>query len=131
MASCHAAEIVAYLDAYAEHFGLPVHCGIEAMSVEQHNEHYVVRTSAGDYRAENVVVATGLYQSPKIPSLGAALPSDIKQLHSMQYRNPLSLPPGAGPPACYRSLESATAPRGSGIALGVDLPHAADASAPR
>jgi len=42
-----------------------------------------------------VVVATGPYQEPVIPALGAALPARIVQVHSSAYRNPGRLPPGA------------------------------------
>src|SRR5262249_4906225 len=45
--------------------------------------------------ARNVVVATGLYQIPKIPALSADFPVDIRQVHSDAYRNPKELRPGA------------------------------------
>jgi putative flavoprotein involved in K+ transport len=45
--------------------------------------------------AENVVIATGLFQSPKIPPFSASMPSDVLQIHSLEYRNPSALPPGA------------------------------------
>jgi putative flavoprotein involved in K+ transport len=89
------AQTVAYFDSYVRRFQLPVRCNVEVTSVEGDNEEYRVRTSAGDYRAQNVVVAIGQYQAPKLPSLSASLPADIQQLHSMEYRNPSSLPPGA------------------------------------
>jgi len=41
------------------------------------------------------VIATGLYQQPKIPSFAADLPPEILQLHSDTYRNPQQLLPGA------------------------------------
>jgi putative flavoprotein involved in K+ transport len=40
-------------------------------------------------------VATGLYQTPKIPALSGDFPANIKQLHSDTYRNPQQLLPGA------------------------------------
>ena len=42
-----------------------------------------------------MVMATGLFQRAKIPAFAAGLPADVQQLHSEQYRNPASLPPGA------------------------------------
>ncbi len=45
--------------------------------------------------AANVVIATGLFQQPKIPPFSANLPVEVRQLHSSQYRNPGTLPPGA------------------------------------
>jgi putative flavoprotein involved in K+ transport len=88
-------EVIRYFDDYLERFSLPVHCGVEVTSVEQKGEAFLVRTSEGDYAAENVVIATGLYQSPKVPPLSARIPSTIFQIHSMQYGNPSSLPEGA------------------------------------
>jgi len=89
------AEVIEYLESYAARFQLPVRCGIEVRSVEPLSGAYRLVTSAGTLRAENVVVATGLHQAPKIPPFSAAFPAEIQQLHSMQYRNPASLPPGA------------------------------------
>lgn len=67
------AEIVKYFDDYVERFGLPVRCGVEVTSVERSQGGYLIRTSEGNYEAANVVVATGLYQSPKIPEFSAAI----------------------------------------------------------
>ena len=76
-------------------FACLVHCGVEAFSVEQMGPSYLVRTSEGNYNAENVVIATGLYQSPKIPSYSEEIAGAILQMHSMHYRNPATLPQGA------------------------------------
>jgi putative flavoprotein involved in K+ transport len=89
------AQVVEYFDDYVERFRLPVHCGVEVFSIERVSERYVVRTSEGNYETENVVIATGLYQSPKIPTFSAKIPKAIVQLHSMEYKNPSSLPEGA------------------------------------
>jgi putative flavoprotein involved in K+ transport len=89
------AQVVEYFDDYVKRFRLPVHCGVEVFSVEQMGPSYLVRTSEGNYIAENVVIATGLYQSPKIPSYSAEIPEGILQMHSMHYRNPATLPQGA------------------------------------
>lgn len=89
------AEVVRYFDDYVERFELPVHCGVEVFSVERTHGKYLVRTSEGAYMAENVVIATGLYQSPKIPEFSSAIPAEILQIHTMEYRNPSSLPDGA------------------------------------
>jgi putative flavoprotein involved in K+ transport len=88
-------EVVKYFDSYVERFHLPVHCGVEVFSVETTGEEYLVRTSEGDYEAANVVIATGLYQTPKIPKLSLRIPPNILQMHSMVYKNPSSLPDGA------------------------------------
>jgi putative flavoprotein involved in K+ transport len=89
------AKVVKYFDDYVQRFDLPVHCGVEVYSVEKTCWGYLVRTREGNYHAENVVIATGLYQAPKIPKFSEAIPAEILQIHSMKYRNPSSLPGGA------------------------------------
>ena len=89
------AEVVKYFDDYVLRFDLPVHCSVEVHSVEKTRGRYIVRTNEGTYEAENVVIATGLYQAPKIPKLSEHLPEEILQIHSMGYKNPSSLPAGA------------------------------------
>jgi putative flavoprotein involved in K+ transport len=54
-----------------------------------------VRTNKSDFKADNVVIATGMYQHPKVPSFSNKLSSEINQLHSSEYRNPEALPAGA------------------------------------
>jgi len=93
-------EIVAYFEQYIERFKLHVCYNTRVTAVEKDGVGYVVRTD-GDvvpnatFTARNVVVATGLYQRPKIPAFGARLDVGITQLHSGAYRNPHSLAPGA------------------------------------
>jgi putative flavoprotein involved in K+ transport len=87
-------EVVKYFDDYVENFALPVHCRVDVAGVEKNPQGYLVRTSEGNYAAANVVIATGLYQSPKTPRFSAAIPPGILQIHSMEYRNPSSLPAG-------------------------------------
>lgn len=89
------AEVVKYFDDYVERFSLPVRCAVEVFSVEKNGQTYLVRTNEGSYEAENVVIATGLYQSPKKPKFADKIPSRILQIHSMEYLNPSSLPAGA------------------------------------
>ncbi len=90
-------EIVSYFERYVEHFNLPVHYGIRVTSVEKiADKHgYLVRSDEDTWEAQNVVIATGLFQQPKIPSFSNDLPSTITQIPSGSYRNPQSIPPGA------------------------------------
>jgi len=54
-----------------------------------------VSTRRGDLTARRVVVATGSYHRPRIPAPAASVDPGIVQLHSHDYRNEASLPPGA------------------------------------
>jgi putative flavoprotein involved in K+ transport len=90
-------EVVNYFEDYVERFHLPVQYGVRVHSIRESRagNAYVVETTSGRFEAQNVVVATGLYQKPKFPTFSQAIPSHIKQLHSDEYRNPQSLPAGA------------------------------------
>lgn len=97
-------EIVEYLDAYIASFAPPVHEGEYVMRVhaidsnagrDQPNvEGFDISTNCGRYRAEQIVVATGGYQTPFIPRQAERLPAQITQIHSSAYRNPQALPDG-------------------------------------
>jgi putative flavoprotein involved in K+ transport len=88
-------EIVRYFEQYVERNEFPVRYGVRASSVEQNGTGYLVKTDQGDYRATHVVVATGLFQKPKLPAFSGKLPAGVAQLHTSEYRNPDRLPPGA------------------------------------
>jgi len=90
-------EIVAYFENYVKKFNLPVQYGVTVMAVESsgNSGKYQVTTDRDIYQADHVVVATGLFQSPKRPAFAENLSSRITQLHSSAYRNPQSLPEGA------------------------------------
>lgn len=83
-----------YLEAYARNFDLPVRLGRHIDSLRHSGEGYLV--SAGDerYLAENVVVATGPYHTPRVPAFAGRLDPSITQLHSSTYCNPDQLPEG-------------------------------------
>lgn len=90
-------EVVEYLEDYAAAFDPPIRFGVTVTGVEDVPDGvgYVVRTTEGDYRAQNVVVAVGTFQQPAIPSFADDVPADVTQLHSSDYRNPDQLPEGA------------------------------------
>ena len=88
-------EIVTRFEQYVDRYALPVHFGVNVHRVEPSHQGYLVSTEQGNYHAENVVIATGLFQQPKVPAYSANLDNTILQLHSGQYRNPAVLPAGA------------------------------------
>jgi len=55
---------------------------------------YVVDVPGRAYAADQVVVATGPFQVPRVPPMAADLHADVVQLHSADYRTPDALPPG-------------------------------------
>ncbi|SEB10397.1 flavin-containing monooxygenase [Pedobacter hartonius] len=46
------------------------------------------------WTARKVIVASGMLNEPKIPSVSRAIPAAIKQFHSSQYRNAAQMPEG-------------------------------------
>jgi putative flavoprotein involved in K+ transport len=88
-------KVINYFEEYIERFELPIHYGVQVTSIESNDSGYLVRTDKTDYETENVVVATGMYQQPKIPPFHTHLPPEIHQTHSHEYTNPEALPSGA------------------------------------
>jgi putative flavoprotein involved in K+ transport len=89
-------QIVEYFEEYVRRFGLPVQYNTQVLSIEAADVGgYRVETSSGPIMANNVVIATGVEQLPKVPEYAKALSPDIAQMHSSRYRNPRLLPEGA------------------------------------
>ena len=88
--------IVNYFEAYADMIKAPIRSGINVTSLSSNanGSGFKVETSEGVLEAKNVVVATGPFQRPIIPT---NVPADagLIQIHSSSYRNPAQLPEGA------------------------------------
>jgi putative flavoprotein involved in K+ transport len=87
-------EMADYLQAYAQHFALPVRCGLEVERLSKQGGRYLVEAGGQRFEAPHVVVAMGGYQKPLTPALASELDPAITQLHSSDYRNPSQLKPG-------------------------------------
>jgi putative flavoprotein involved in K+ transport len=91
-----AGDIADFISAFASRVEAPVRCGVAATILRRREcgTGFRVETSREPIEAANVVVATGPFQRPVIPTL---LPSDadIFQVHASAYRNPDQLPDGA------------------------------------
>jgi putative flavoprotein involved in K+ transport len=87
-------QMADYLEAYAKKFQLPVVTGIKVVRLSAIEPGYKITTLEGIFTCDQVVVATGTYQLPHIPSFAKELDPNIFQLHSSDYRNPLRLPTG-------------------------------------
>jgi putative flavoprotein involved in K+ transport len=90
-------EVAQYLGRYAADNRLPIRFGTRVSVVQPQNgpARFRIETSQGTLNAANVVVATGLYQQPRIPGYAPDLPGNVLQLVSGRYRHPRLLPPGA------------------------------------
>ena len=90
-------DIVTYLEQYAASFQAPLHCGVRVTAVRQQpgGESYLVEAEERTVKARNVVLATGAYPKPKLPTASEALSVEICQLPTSEYRHPQMLPSGA------------------------------------
>lgn len=90
------AEMADYLESYAKRFELPVRSAITVDALERNGDGFIV--TAGDHQlgADNVVVATGVFQHehPITPEFAAELDPAIRQLHSADYHGPEQLQAG-------------------------------------
>lgn len=88
-------EIVRHLVGYAESFEAPVREGVAVTSLEPgENGGFLLRTSAGDIPAREVVLASGGYQKPHRPPAAAELPAFVHAIDAEDYVNPAALRPG-------------------------------------
>jgi putative flavoprotein involved in K+ transport len=90
-------EIAHYLESYAHHFDLPValSSGIERLEQQQLNDWFCATTTTGRViAARAVVLATGAFQQPSIPSIAQQFAADVVQLTPESYRNPQQTPTG-------------------------------------
>jgi putative flavoprotein involved in K+ transport len=88
-------EIADYLQAYAREFELPVRTGVKVERLSKVGDRFEVRCGQHTLFAENVVVATGAFNNPRVPLFARELDKSIVQLHSKEYRNPSHIQKGA------------------------------------
>jgi putative flavoprotein involved in K+ transport len=87
-------EMADYLEAYAARFDLPVRTATAVTRLVREDGLFVA--SAGDRRieADNVIVASGAHQIPRLPAFAGELDPRIVQLHSRDYLRPSQLQAG-------------------------------------
>nr|WSY48822.1 MSMEG_0569 family flavin-dependent oxidoreductase [Streptomyces sp. NBC_00886] len=89
-------EIAKYLEDYVASFQPPLLEGVSVSRLRRSaSGAFELTTDAGDFTADQVVVATGPYHTLKIPKVAERLLSDVEQVHSSRYRGPAQLPDGA------------------------------------
>jgi putative flavoprotein involved in K+ transport len=87
-------DVADYLVDYAREFDLPVQLNSRVRAVRGQNNRYVVELDDRTYEAQQVVIATGPFQTPFVPRIAEDLGDDVVQMHSTAYRSPESLPDG-------------------------------------
>lgn len=123
-------EIVQFLEAYARKVAPPIREGVAVTRVSPRaGGGFEVQASDGLYTADEVIIAISGYHIPIVPRPGAALPADIHEVQSLDYRNPQDLPEGAvlvvgsGQSGCQIAEDLHLAGRKVHLAVG-DAPRA-------
>jgi putative flavoprotein involved in K+ transport len=87
-------EVIAYLDDYATRFGLPIELNSAVQSIYMRGRAFVLRLGGQEVEADQVVVATGPFQVPRLPDFAAQLAPHVFQTHSSGYTRPSDVPNG-------------------------------------
>ena len=120
-------EVLAYLQGYAAHFDLPVRLGTAAKRLSLERGEFVIELEDGCIAADQVVIATGPFQEPRVPAIAEGLARDVVQMHSTAYRRPADLPVGrtlvvGGGNTGYQIAHELAASRETHIAIGTRQP---------
>ena len=89
-------DYIAYLEDYAAFINPEIRLNTRVSSVEsgQPGDKLFVQTGNGSIEADNVVIAAGTFQGPKIPKFNEDIAGDITKIHTHNYQNPDALPKG-------------------------------------
>jgi putative flavoprotein involved in K+ transport len=88
-------EVIAYLERYAETFEPPIEFNSEVRRLSHEGGRLVLEVDGRTVTADQVVVATGPFQTPFVPKLAQDLDPGVWHVHSTGYRKPGDVPEGA------------------------------------
>lgn len=118
-------DIVAHLVDYARSFRAPVRERVNVSALDMGDGGgFLLRTTAGEVRARQVVLASGGYQKPYRPPAAAQLPASLHAIDAEDYAAPDELPPGpvlivgSGQTGCQLAEELIEAGRDTHLACG-------------
>jgi putative flavoprotein involved in K+ transport len=87
-------EVIAYLEQYAARFELPIELNSAVLALTTIDGKFALDLGGRTVEADQVVVATGPFQTPRTPELAARLAPEVVQTHSTGYREPSQVPEG-------------------------------------
>ncbi len=121
------AQVAQFISGFAAHCNAPVEEYTSVLGVDSCTGGYRVSTDRGDWLCAGLVVASGAFARASVPALASALPAEIDQLTSHQYRNPEQLRSGgvlvvgAGASGVQIAHELARSGRRVSLAVGEHL----------
>lgn len=80
-------KLIEYFNLYAERFSIKPHCNQSVQHVKKESGKWIVQTNDTLYRADNVVIASGVNRVPLIPDWEGMETFDGEVLHSRIYKN--------------------------------------------
>jgi putative flavoprotein involved in K+ transport len=88
-------EVIGYLERYAETFELPVELKSDVEKLDKGDDgRFRLAVRGQTIIADQIVVATGPFQTPYVPRLSEKLAGDLLQTHAVGYRKPGEVPTG-------------------------------------
>ncbi len=84
---CDAGEFVAYIDAYVSHFDLNLLVNTEVSAIDFNGDEYEVFTENTRYTTPVVLIATGIFGNPFIPSI-PGVKNNPRVTHTHYYQSP-------------------------------------------
>jgi putative flavoprotein involved in K+ transport len=88
-------QVIAYLERYADTFDLPIELNSEVKKLEVADDRRLrLEVDGRTISADQVVVATGPFQTPFVPKLADRLADDVFETHAVGYRRPDEVPQG-------------------------------------
>lgn len=73
---------------------MPVQLQTQVLKIRKEKEIFELHTPTEILQSKKVIIASGGFQQPFIPSFSQHLSSHIFQIHSSQYKSPLQIPKG-------------------------------------
>jgi putative flavoprotein involved in K+ transport len=88
-------EVIAYLERYVETFQLPIEFNSEVKNLDLRDDGlFRLELEDRTMTADQIVVATGPFQTPYVPKVADRLAPDVFQTHATGYRRPNQVRPG-------------------------------------
>jgi putative flavoprotein involved in K+ transport len=87
-------EVIAYLERYAETFELPIELNSDVRRLSASDGRFVLELHGRTITSNQVVVATGPFQTPYVPKIAESLEPGVWRAHSTGYRRPSDVAEG-------------------------------------
>jgi putative flavoprotein involved in K+ transport len=87
-------EVIAYLEQYAQTFNLPIQLNSRVQRLTSDDGRFLLEVDGRTITADQVVAATGPFQTPFIPDLASRLTPEVFQIHSTGYQKSSEMPDG-------------------------------------